>query len=58
MEAIAHSGTVLAVLSKEGVVIVGIKLTSDQLLESTNEKVIQINSDICCAITGILISLF
>lgn len=53
MEAIAHSGSAIGVLSKEGVVLIGARLVSPALLDFVPEKIKQINSQICCALTGI-----
>ena len=58
MEAIAHSGTIVAVLSNEGIAVVGVRQKYDPFLESSKEKILEVNSNICCALTGFTIKFY
>ncbi|KAK2958758.1 putative Proteasome subunit alpha type-4-2 [Blattamonas nauphoetae] len=53
MEAISHAGTAAGVLTKEGIILIGVQLATNPLLEPTNEKIFKINSQAACAVAGI-----
>ncbi|GMY13670.1 serine--trna ligase [Fagus crenata] len=55
MEAIGNAGTAIGILSKDGVVLVGEKVTSKLLQTSTStEKMYKIDDHVSCAVAGIM----
>lgn len=51
-EAITHSGAAAGILTKDGIVLVGVQQTTHPLLEHSNEKLFKINDQTACAIAG------
>ena len=55
MEAIGNAGTAIGILSKDGVVLIGEKVTPKLLQTSTStEKMYKIDDHVSCAIAGIM----
>lgn len=55
MEAIGNAGSAIGILSKDGVVLVGEKVTSKLLQTSTStEKMYKIDDHVACAVAGIM----
>lgn len=53
MEAITNAGAAAGVLTKEGIVLVGVQLTTNPLLEQASEKLFQINGQTVAVVAGI-----
>ena len=55
MEAIGNAGTAIGILSKDGVVLIGEKVTPKLLQTSTStEKMYKIDDHVSCAVAGIM----
>ena len=52
-EAITHSGAAAGILTKEGIVLVGVQQVTHPLLEPSHEKIFKINDQTACAVAGI-----
>ncbi|KAF5936004.1 hypothetical protein HYC85_027133 [Camellia sinensis] len=56
MEAIGNAGTAIGILSKDGVVLVGEKIVTSKLLQTSTstEKMYKIDDHVACAVAGIM----
>ncbi|KAH7827201.1 putative proteasome subunit alpha type 4 [Monocercomonoides exilis] len=53
MEAINHSGAAVGILVRDGIVLLGVQHTTNQLLEPSEEKMFKINEKTACAVAGL-----